>query len=485
MTFKEKLIRGGIWNAVSQFGAQGINFVIIIILARLLSPNDFGLLGMVTVITGFLSYFSEFGMIASIIKKPQIDDLDCNTAFWSGIAFSIIVYSIIYFTSPLISWFYNQPELTDISRVVSLVFVIGSYSFVPAALEMKRLRYNRIAIIRLVSLIISGPIAIFSALKGFGVWALVFQLLIMEIVAFLGYLFWVNWKPKFKFSFLRFNGLFSFGMHITLNNLIKFFSENIDYLLVGKMLGPTALGLYTMAFRLSRYPIEKIGPIFKNMLFPAFASIQNDSERIRINVIRVSAVVPLVTVPFLFFFYFSSDVIVGIIVGNKWMDAVPMIKIFIVYLFIYSFSFPDEPVMMVTGKIKQLNLIKIIMSLVLLFSGYIMVANFGVKGMTITYTSILSVYYISIKMFTLELISTRFFAYMSIMKNVYFYCLWIFIIAIILSYCVPSTTISGTIIIGIGILTITLISVLTYLRIITFKPFKLDFDRCLIYPETN
>ncbi|MDQ7090844.1 MAG: oligosaccharide flippase family protein [Methylococcales bacterium] len=223
MSLKKKIINGGLWNGISQFGAQGISFVLILVLARFLSPEEFGLLGMVSVITGFFGYFSECGLIYSIIKKKEIDALDCDTAFWGGIVFGVIVYVFIYAISPYISQFYNQPELTDLSRVLALAFIIGSYTFVPFALEQKKLQYKKLSIIRLISLLVSGCVAIYFAVRGAGVWALVFQQLSMKIVTVVATFFWMSWKPKFRFSYARFKDLFGFGMHVTVNNLIRFF----------------------------------------------------------------------------------------------------------------------------------------------------------------------------------------------------------------------------------------------------------------------
>lgn len=479
MSLKNKLIKGGFWNGISQFGAQGINFVLIIILARFLSPNDFGLVGMVSVIIGFFGYFSECGLIASLIKKKEIDALDCNTAFWGGVFFGILVYLFIYCISPYIAKFYAQPELTNLARVLALVFIIGTYSFVPSALEQKQLHYKKLSIIRFISLLISGGIALLLVVQDVGVWTLVWQQISMEVAMLLGTFFWIQWKPKFQFSYPRFKTLFAFGIHVTANNLIKFFSENIDYLLVGKLLGSEILGLYTMAFRLSRYPIEKVSPILGRMLLPAFSTIQDNLEQTQKNLVRISAYVPVVILPFLAVLFFTTQPLIALVLGEKWLGTVPLIKIFIVYILCLSFSFADEPVLMIQGKIKQLNFIKLIMALLLLLMGYFVVKRVGITGMAVIYTLILSIYYTLLKRMTLKSIEMSATFYQQSMKKIYSYGLILFSIAFIIKLWLSKDNIVSLLSISLGIIIAMLVMVVYYLKIITVNPLQITMDRCI------
>jgi PST family polysaccharide transporter len=479
MSLKSKIIKGGLWNGISQFGAQGISFVLILILARFLSPKEFGLLGMVSVITGFLGYFSEGGLIMSLIKKKKIDELDCNTAFWGGIGFGIIVYAFIYAIAPLIAQFYKEPQLTDLARVLGLAFLIGAYTFVPFALEQRELQYQKLSIINLVSLVISAGVAIFFVFRGAGVWTLVYQNLAIRVVTLIGTFFWIAWKPKFQFSYTRFKELFGFGIHVTANNLIRFFSENIDYLLVGKLLGSEALGIYTMAFRLSRYPIEKIGPILGRMLVPAFAIIQDDPERIRQNVLRLSAFVSLITVPFLIFLFFTAKPVVILVVGEKWLGAVPLIKIFIIYILFLSLSFADESVLIIQNKIKALNFTKMLMSLLLLLTGYFVVKEAGIIGMAMVYTAILALYYIIIKWMTIKAIDMTVNHYLFSMRRILFYSLVLCSTSYITWTYITKNEIMSLITIGSSIVIIMLLMIVPYFKIITLSPMRVNIDQCL------
>lgn len=379
-SLRHKLIKGAIWNTIAQVGTFVCNFVLTFVLARLLEPGDFGLLGMVMVIAGLLGYFSEFGLIDSLIRKKDHDELDENTVFWAGLFISVLTYGVIYFISPLISVFYGDPQLTAISRVASLVYIIGSYGFVPVAIETKKLRYSIITIVELASMLISGSIAMLIAYNGGGVWALVAQMLFRDLIRNMGYFLCIGWKPRFAFSALRFKEMSGFGMHRTFTNLIKAFSETIDKILIGKMLGPTPLGYYTMAVRLTRFPVEKIMSVFGKMLFPAFSQMQKDKIRIKRNYWKITFLGGLLLLPFVIILMFATETLIHWTIGEKWMPICGLIRILAVYLLLLSVTVADEPLMMLFH-IKFLNMVKFLQAIVLLIGGIFVLLRYDIIAM--------------------------------------------------------------------------------------------------------
>jgi len=446
----KKLRSGAIWNSVAQFGQQGINFVLTLILARLLCPEDFGLLGMATVISGFVAYFSEFGLTASIIRKAELDDKDCYTAFWACVLFSIITYLVIYMIAPLIAGFYGRQELVAITRVVSVVFLISVYGNVPVALETKELRYDRVTRIRLASLLVSGLVAIVLAYLGFGVWALVWQQIVMHLVQAMGYLLILRWIPRMQFFPSRFQSLAGFGFHVTINNIVKFASENIDYLIVGKLLGPAALGVYTMAFRLSRYPIEKLWGVFGKMLFPAFALMQNDVDRIKRNVLRVSATGMMVVIPLLAVVLFSTKSYVLLAVGDTWLPTVPLIKMFVLYLAIMSISFSDETVLIVLGKIRLVNAVRLVCSLFIMILGSWAIRQFNTFGMAMSFSLMTSIYLIMIKLMLVQSLGWTVRAYWGHMRRGLEYCAAVLVSGYVCML-LTSDTLGGLALVALGV----------------------------------
>jgi PST family polysaccharide transporter len=395
---KQKLLAGTFWNSLSQVGNMVINFGLTFLLARLLTPADFGLIGMIMVVAGFLGYFSEFGMMAGIIRKIEPDEVYTNTAFWSGILFSIVIYVLLYLISPWIALFYKEPQLIALNRVLSLMFVLGGYSFVPIALEMKALRYRTISLINLAALFVSGLAAVLLAYYQFGVWALVCQQLVLRLVISFSCLVFLDWKPKLRFSWASFADLYGYGFHMTGNNLIKFFSENIDHMLVGKLLGKDALGVYTMAFRLSRFPVEKLWHVFGTMLFPAFASLQDDSEKLRRNYMKISLYGGLLLLPFIVGIVLFIRPLIHWVIGDSWIGAATLIQIFSLYIGFYCFSFGDEPLLMLKD-IRLLNLVKIGYALLITGAGYIGIREFGwgLIGMAWIFSGCMCLMYLHIK----------------------------------------------------------------------------------------
>lgn len=480
MSLKQKFFKASIWNTVSQFSSQGINFIIIIILARVLAPKDFGLVGMVTVITAFLGYFTEWGLIASIIKKRDLDTLDCNTAFWSGIVFSVLLYGIAFWSAPLIAKFYDQPQLTLITRVICIDFLIRPFGFVHSALEAKALKYNILATAQLLSLFASGLIAVILALLGFGVWSLVFQVIAKSFFHSVTLIVLVNWKPGLMFSVERFKELIGFGVHVTANNVLKFVIENIDYLLVGKLLGPTSLGIYTLAFRLSRYPLEKMCGIFGRILFPTFAILQDDLKRLRKNMMRISLAGGLVITPFLVILLLGTKPLVTLSVGEKWLGAVPVIRIFTAYLFFSSVSFGDEPLMLAINKVKTLNCLKALTSVVLLVFGYIAIRNYGLIGMAITVTFVYVVYTVIVKRGILYHLKINVWEFLRDLKFVFLYTVTMFMLTGLYALCtydkLNNLSYVSVEILIVGFLTILIIK---KYRLVDFKKMEFNIDRII------
>lgn len=403
-SLRKKLLVGGFWNSFSQFGVQGVNFVITIILARLLTPTDFGLVGMVNVFIAFLGFFSELGLITALVSRDKVDELDLNTAFWCGIVFSGALYAIVYWASPLISLFYDNSRLVPISRVLFAVFPIRAVGFTITAIEYRALRYNRLATAHLCSTVVAGACGIGMAFAGYGVWSLVGLFVVKEIVQIVLLLFLTEWKPAGRFSFDRGRKIIPFGFQITLNNLMKFASQNVDYLLVGKLLGPHALGIYTLAFRLSRYALQKLVTIIGRMLFPAFTRIRGDIERTRHNALRVSLLGLIVLLPFEIMLLVSGELIVEVLVGPEWEQAVPVLRIFLIYIVFSSFSFGDDPLMIAFGKVRALNATKFVATVLLAAGGYIGIKLWGLHGMAMAFSLITTGYVLLIKAQVLTLI---------------------------------------------------------------------------------
>jgi len=391
-----KLLRGSLWNGVSQFGSQALNLAITILLARRLTPADFGIFGMAVIFTAFIGYFSEFGLTAGLIQRKEIDSLDIDSVFWISAALSCMLYALMFLGAPYISAFYDEPRLTLLVRVVFLGFLIMPFNFIPEVLQTKRLEYRKITAAELFSVLFSGIVAVSLACIGYGVWSLVWQNLAKTAsrAAAIGWL--TGWRPKLQFSWKRLRTFLETGIHFTLNNLLQFAFDNTDYLLVGKMLGENMLGIYTMAFRISKYPVLKIEGIFGRMLFPAFSSFNDDSIRINRNFLRLVVFFLSWVTPVLVFGYFVSEPIIRILLGEKWMATIPLVRIFMVYLVFSSFCVQNQPVLIAINRLRTWNAAQLCATVLLGITGYAGIRLLGIVGMAIAFTAVTILFLVSV-----------------------------------------------------------------------------------------
>lgn len=407
MSISRKLVHGSFWNGLNQFFTQVINFSLTIVLARLLEPGDFGLIGKVIVITGFLGYFTEFGLIPSLLLRKNADKLDFNSVFWGSMVLALIMYSIIFFSAPYLSKFYDDMRLIILFRIIFIDFLFKPLTFIPTVIENKKLEYKRLALNDLIATLVSGILSVSAAFLNFGVWALVIQTVSRNLVMGILFSLTIKWEFSFLFSFERFKFLFGTGIHFAINNLVKFFAENVDFLLVGKFAGDSALGIYTFAFKISRYPLMKVWMVFGRMLFPAFTRINENINKIKNNYLKIFSISVVVITPLLLFIEFSIPYLITILVGDKWIAAVPIIRILLFYAFLEAISLADVSILNALHMVKKVNLIKFCTSILLIPFGYYALIRWGLLGITLAYTllngtQILLIKYIVVKKLSLN-----------------------------------------------------------------------------------
>jgi PST family polysaccharide transporter len=326
MSLKQKTIQGIKWSAIAQFGKQGSQFVIVAILARILSPDDFGLLGMALVFIQFAMILGELGVSRALIQKNDLTDEHLSTAFWLNIIVGILLTIIFIAIAPLIACFYDKPLLTYVVRVLSVNFILASFTVIQQVILQKEMNFKPLMIRDIGAVITSGIIGIVCAFKGLGVWSLVFQFL--SFTLFNGILLWTfsSWRPKLMFSLSHFKAIFVFSIHMIGFQIVHFFSRNIDYLLIGKFLGSEALGFYTLAYKLMLVPLQNISWVISRVIFPAFSKIQTDLIKVRMVYIRMTRLVSLLTLPLMAFIFTGTPEAVALFFGEQWIGAVPVIQ---------------------------------------------------------------------------------------------------------------------------------------------------------------
>lgn len=326
-TIKSKAAKSVLWSAVERFSVQGVQFVLTIVIARLVSPSDYGLIAMLGIFIAIAQTFIDSGFSNALIQKQQRTETDFSTVFYFNIVVGITVYLLFYLCSPYIASFYNEPELDIIAKVVGLNLIISAFSVVQRAKLTIALNFKLQALISLSSVLISGITGISLAYLGYGVWAIVFQSLINNFLN--SVLLWslAKWIPRICFSWKSFNQLFKYGSKLLMAGVLDTIYLNLYSLVIGKRFSATSLGYYNRTSTIAQFPSINISGIINRALFPILCEVQNHKEELvdtYNKTVRITAccVFPLMTILFCL-----SEPLIEVILGEQWMPSGKLLQI--------------------------------------------------------------------------------------------------------------------------------------------------------------
>lgn len=385
MSLKKKTIWGLFWAFLSQFGKLISQFIIISILAHLLSPENFGLIAMATVFTEFALIFVDMGIGSALIQKQDAKEEHYCAAFWFNILVGLILMLLMMLSSPLIAKFYKQPQLQPILMALSLNFVLSSFNVVQQSLLMKEMEFKKLAIRDIGAAILSGGLGIYLAFNGFGVWSLVVQLLSATFLNSI--LLWglSSWRPRLLFSLSSIKDIASFGGNLTGFTVINYFSRNIDKLLIGKFLGSSPLGLYSLAYRLMLYPLQNISWVVARVSFPVFSKVQNELDKVRNFYLRQIKAISLITFPLMGCLFVLAPEFVIVVLGTKWNPIITPLRIFCLCGMSQSIGTTVGPIYMSQGRADILFKLQFFgtgLTVVAILVGF----KWGIIGVSVCYT---------------------------------------------------------------------------------------------------
>jgi len=327
MSLRTKTAKGVTWNTASQLAKLVTGFVVLVVLARLLNPSDFGLMAMVAVFSSMFFGINDLGLGIAIIQKQDVAEEHLSSAFWFNLLLGIAVTAIFLSLAPLIARFYSKIALTPILMVMSVTFTISSVGAIQVALFSKKMDFRTLAIVETLASILAGATAIVLAALGFGVWSLVAQILVAtSILAVLAFML-SGWKPKLVFRWRPLWELLSFGLHVMGIAYTDFFHRNLDNILVGKFLGSFQLGLYSVAYRLLLFPLGTISTIVGRVVFPAMSLIQDDKKAVRDAYERATRYIGAITFPLMAGLSVLAPQLVRVALGLKWERSIFLIQI--------------------------------------------------------------------------------------------------------------------------------------------------------------
>lgn len=332
---KDKAISGVKWNAIGRFSTQGVNFIIGLILARLLSPSDYGVVGMVGIFFAIAQTFIDSGFGSALIRKNDCTDTDYSTAFYFNIVIGLVCCILLCIASPFIADFFNTPILKDLVKVMSLNMFVGAFAIVHSAKLTHSVDFKSQSIVGLITAVLSGTMGIFMAYKGFGVWSLVFQQLVATILRVVLLVAITKWLPKQLFSKTSFKYLFGFGGKILVSSLIHTIYANMTTLIIGKFYTAKDLGYYSRGESLATYPSTNITGILQSVTYPVLSKIQDDDEHLIQSYRKLISMTSLVIFFGMFLLAALAKPLMVTLLTDKWLDAVIYLQIF---CFAYMFD---------------------------------------------------------------------------------------------------------------------------------------------------
>lgn len=324
---RNKTVSGIAWTAVQKYSTMIIQFVSGIILARLLTPYDYGCIGMLSIFMVLAEAFIDCGFGAALIQKKNPTQEDYSTIFYWNIAVSVLLYLALFFAAPFIAKFYNIPLLSKVLRIQGVILFIYALNIIQSNQLRKKMNFRLLSIVSITTAVISLTITIILAYNGAGVWALVAQNIIMAAIPCLVYWFYVKWRPILTFSIRSFKELFEYGFYVFLSQLINQFGQQIQGLLIGKMYSPTTMGYYSKAMSTENMASKSVSQIMTQVTFPLYANVQDDLTVLSKVIKRVTMSIAYVTFPVLTILIILAKPLFLLLYSDRWLPCVPYFQV--------------------------------------------------------------------------------------------------------------------------------------------------------------
>lgn len=385
MTLETRTVRSIGWTATSRIAQLLMSLLISVILARLLTPSDFGLIAMVTVFSNFVSIFAGFGLSSAIVQKEEVSDEALSSTFWINVGLGALLTGALAASAPVIAVFYSQPGLTPIVVFISTIFFITSFCNVSYGLLTKRMNFKALAIITVCATGVSGIAGVFLAFSGYGVWSLAWYTVLNSVFTTVLTLIYARWVPHFLLGLRHVKGLLGFGANLTGSTFVTYFAQNMDNLLVGRFLGSAALGFYNLAYNLLVLPVSSISNVVGTVMFPALSIIQHDKQLVRDSYVRANRYIGAASFPLMIWVLVTAPQLVRVVYGPKWISVIPLIQIFALAGLEQSIATNVSWIFTSQGRPEVMFKLSIFTTVALLVS-FIVGLRGGVEGIVIAYT---------------------------------------------------------------------------------------------------
>ena len=381
-SLKKQTLNGLLWSSIERFSVQVVQFILGIVLARLLFPSDYGLIGMLAVFMSISQALIDSGFSQALIQKKNADEKDYNTVFYFNIAAAICVYIFLFLIAEPVSIFYDEPLLEKLIKIMGLNIIFSSFSIVQIAILTKELNFKKQSKASLTSVIISGVVAIYFAYSGWGVWALVIQVLLKSSVNTLLLFLLTNWKPILMFSKKSFRSLFSFGSKLLFSGLLNAVFNNVYLIIIGKFYSVKELGYYTRANQFQQLPSETITVILQRVTFPVLSSIQDEDDKLFLYYRRFIKLAAFINFPLMIGLIVVAKPLIILLLTDKWVDAVPFLQLLCFVGILYPIHAINLNLLKVKGRSDLFLKLEIYKKILIMIS-ILLTVSYGVKALII------------------------------------------------------------------------------------------------------
>lgn len=385
-TLKQKTITGTIWSFIDSFANQGIQFIVGILLARILSPREFGLIGMLAIFIALSQSFVDSGFTHALIRKRDCTQTDYSTVFYFNLVVGIILYLILFFFAGSISVFFNEPQLELLLQVLGIGLILNAFGMIQRTILTKNINFKFQTRVSVIASTLSGIIAIAMAFNGFGVWSLV--ALTLSRFGFTSFFLWMwaKWKPSLTFSTRSFKDLFSFGSKLLISGLIDTVYRNIYYFIIGKYFSAVELGYFTRADQFQALPSQQLTGVFGRVSYPILSTIQNDVKKLRNAYKQIIKSTMLITFVFMLGMAAIAKPMILTLIGEQWLPSVIYLQMLCFVGMFYPLHALNLNMLKVLGRsdlFLRLEIIKTVLAVPVIIIGILYGIKIMILGMLI------------------------------------------------------------------------------------------------------
>lgn len=326
-SLKRKAFKGVSWSMIERFSVQGINFLLQILLARLLLPSDFGTIAILMVFVHFSQVLIDSGFSSALIQKQDCNNEDYSTVFYCNLILSVLIYLILFVIAPYIAIFYKIPTLTLLLRVISISLLFNAMTIVQRVLVVKKIEFKLISLISIVSASLSGGVGFAMAIAGLGIWSLVVQIMMNSVCLFCLFSYYSTWHPTLLFSKKSFRDLFSFGSKLLLSSMINSLYHNIYSIIIGKRFNVATLGYFNRADQFAMFPSNNLALVIIKVTYPILSKLQDNEVALRDTYRKIIKYSSFIIFPLMIGLLVLAEPLISVVLSDKWSPAVPFLQI--------------------------------------------------------------------------------------------------------------------------------------------------------------